>query len=296
MKRMISTVALVLMGCLSTAEAATPLRLAAKPFTEQRVLATLTQQYLAQHGYDVKVTWGVSTSLVRPAQLSNELDMVWEYTATSLIVYNHVNEILGPDASYARVSELDAAQGLTWLAPTRFNNTYAIAMPEEFAARDGDIRTLSQFVAHLKQTPDQFHLFTMDYDIGGRVDGVPGLMKRYDFTLSRSEARSMDTGLVYLALRNRQAYAGVVSVTDGRIAAFKLRILEDDRHYFPAYNAAPVVRTDYLQAHPDLAELLKPLAEALDDDTMRQLNTRVDVQGEAIAQVAHDFLVQHRLL
>lgn len=295
MKRIALLLTLACCWCVSTVQADT-LRLAAKPFTEQRVLATLTQQYLEQHGYKVQITWGVSTSVVRPAQINNELDMVWEYTGTSLIVYNRVTEVMDSAQSFARVTELDGQKGLSWLTPTRFNNTYAVAMPEEFAVREGDLRTLSQFAAHLRDTPEQFHLFAMDYDMGGRIDGVPGLKKRYDFTLSRSEGRSMDTGLVYLALRNRQAYAGLVSVTDGRIGAFGLRVLEDDLHYFPAYNAAPVVRTDYLKAHPDLATLLKPLAEALDDDTMRALNTRVDVQGEAIAQVAHDFLIQHHLL
>lgn len=295
MKRIALFLVVMCYWCVNTAQADT-LRLAAKPFTEQRVLATLTQQYLEKHGYDVQITWGVSTSVIRPAQLNNELDMVWEYTGTSLIVYNHVTEVMDAEQSFARVAELDGKRGLSWLAPTRFNNTYAVAMPEEFAAREGDLHTLSQFAARLRNTPEQFHLFAMDYDIGGRIDGVPGMMKRYDFTLSRNEARSMDTGLVYLALRNRQAYAGVVSVTDGRIGAFGLRVLEDDVHYFPAYNAAPAVRTDYMQAHPDLAVLLKPLAEALDDDTMRALNTRVDVHGEAIAQVAHDFLIQHHLL
>lgn len=111
--------------------------------------------------------------------------------------------------------------------------------------------------------------------------------------LIRQNIRQMDAGLVYTALRNGQVFAGLVYTTDGRLNAFKLKLLEDDKHYFPDYTAAPVVRQAFLDAHPKLAEELKPLAELFDDDTMRQLNARVDVDHQSPSAVAADFLRQH---
>ncbi|MNR54579.1 Glycine betaine/carnitine/choline-binding protein OpuCC precursor [compost metagenome] len=89
--------------------------------------------------------------------------------------------------------------------------------------------------------------------------------------------------------------AGLVYSTDGRLSAFKLKLLEDDKHYFPDYTAAPVVRQEYLDAHPQLAAQLKPLADLFDDETMRQLNARVDVDHQSPSSVAADFLRQHPL-
>ncbi len=83
------------------------------------------------------VTTGLGSTLARAAQESGQLDIVWEYTGSSLIVYNHIDEKLDAAASYRRVKQLDEAQGLVWLKPTRFNNTYALAMPEEQAERLG---------------------------------------------------------------------------------------------------------------------------------------------------------------
>ncbi|MDE1169247.1 MAG: glycine betaine ABC transporter substrate-binding protein, partial [Pseudomonas sp.] len=112
---------------------------------------------------------------------------------------------------------------------------------------------------------------------------------------TRNDIRQMDAGLVYTALRNGQVFTGLVYTTDGRLNAFHLKLLEDDKHYFPDYTAAPVVRQVFLDAHPDLAPLLKPLAESLDDETMRQLNAKVDVEHQSPSVVAADFLRQHPL-
>lgn len=294
----IALAAVLLAVSFSQAQAADQgnIRIGAKSFTEQRLLATMTQLYLQHLGYNVDVTWGLSTSISRPAQLNNELDMVWEYTGTSLLTYNHIDEVLDSEQSYKRVSELDGKQGLVWLDPTEFNNTYAIAMPEEIAKENGDLRTLSEFAKWTREHPDQYMLFAMDYDFAGRADGLLGLDKKYHFGFSRGEKRSMDPGLVYLALRNQQAFGGVVYTTDGRINAFNLRVLDDDLNFFPAYNAAPVVRADYLEQHPQLRAQMKRISDLLDDQTIRSLNTRVDVDQQSANTVARDFLSKHGLI
>lgn len=286
--------ALIGAGLAQTAQGAV-LRQGAQAFTEQRLLATMTEMYLAKHGYQVKTSWGLTVSMTRPAQLNNELDMVWEYIGTSLIEYHHVDELLDERQSFQRVYDLDRALGLTWLSPA-FNNTYAIAMPEGIAQKVGNPRTLSDYVRYVRETPERHHLFAMDVEFDGRADGMPGMAKRYGLNLNRGDKRSMDAGLVYLALQAEQAEAGVVYNTDGRIQAFGLRVLQDDLHYFPAYNVAPIVRSDYLAAHPDLAPLLKALTDTLDESTMRRLNGSVDVEGRSVSQVARDYLVQQHLL
>ena len=121
------------------------------------------------------------------------------------------------------------------------------------------------------------------------------MVKLYGMDLTRRNIRQMDAGLVYTALKNGQVFAGLVYTTDGRLSAFNLKLLDDDLHYFPDYTAAPVVSKAYLDAHPDLEGLLKPLADLFDDETMRQLNAKVDVDHESPSKVAAAFLRQHPL-
>ncbi len=135
----------------------------------------------------------------------------------------------------------------------------------------------------------------LDTEFANRPDGLVGLREMYGLPLDRRNIRQMDGGLVYTAMRNNQVFAGLVYTTDGRLSAFNLKLLEDDKHYFPDYTAAPVVRKAVLDANPQLAALLKPLAEQLDDETMRQLNAKVDVQHQNPSTVAATFLREHPL-
>lgn len=272
------------------------IRIGARVFTEQTVLAEITARYLRQHGFDVRITGGLGSTLARSAQESGQLDMVWEYTGVSLVSYNHVDERL-PDAAatYARVKELDAKKGLVWLAPSRFSNTYALALPRDVSEEYPQVQTISQLNQVLRDEAGKTHILALDTEFANRPDGLAGLTETYDLQFTRKDIRQMDAGLVYTALRNGQVFTGLVYTTDGRLSAFDLKLLEDDRHYFPDYTAAPVVRKSVLDANPQLATLLKPLAERLDDETMRQLNARVDVEHESPGKVADDFLRNHPL-
>ncbi|MBV6826246.1 glycine betaine ABC transporter substrate-binding protein [Pseudomonas sp. PD9R] len=272
------------------------IRIGARVFTEQTLLAEITSQYLRSKGYDAQVTGGLGSNLARSAHESGQLDMLWEYTGVSLVAYNHVTDKLNSQQSYARVKELDAKKGLVWLTPSKFSNTYALALPKNVADEYPQINTISQLNTVLHDEAKAGHLVALDTEFANRSDGLGGMVQLYDMNLTRNNIRQMDAGLVYTALRNGQVFAGLVYTTDGRLNAFKLKLLEDDKHYFPDYTAAPVVRQAFLDAHPQLAEQLKPLAELFDDDTMRQLNARVDVDHESPSTVAADFLRQHPLL
>lgn len=285
---------LLLAGIAQAAEK--PLiRIGARVFTEQTLLAEITAQYLRAKGYNPRVTGGLGSNLARSAQESGQLDLIWEYTGVSLVAYNHIDEKLDSEQSYAKVKELDAKKGLVWLAPSKFSNTYALALPQKVAEAYPQINTLSDLNHVLQAEADEDHLVALDTEFANRSDGLQGMVELYGMNLTRRTLRQMDSGLVYTALKNGQVFAGLVYTTDGRLSAFNLKLLEDDRHYFPDYTAAPVVRQDYLDAHPQLAAELKPLAALFDDETMRQLNARVDVDHESPSAVAADFLRQHPL-
>ena len=283
--------------CAGIAQAAEKplIRIGARVFTEQTLLAEITAQYLKSKGYNTQVTGGLGSSLARSAQESGQLDLIWEYTGVSLVAYNHVTEKLDSQQSFDRVKELDAKKGLVWLHPSKFSNTYALALPENVAKQFPDVNSISDLNKVLREPDNQNELVALDTEFANRSDGLLGMVELYDMDLTRRNIRQMDAGLVYTALKNGQVFAGLVYTTDGRLSAFNLKLLDDDLHYFPDYTAAPVVSKAYLDAHPDLEALLKPLAELFDDETMRQLNARVDVNHESPSTVAADFLRQHPL-
>ncbi len=287
---------LLLSGFVQAADTAPErplLRIGARVFTEQTMLAELTAQYLRDKGYQVQITGGLGSNLARSAQESGQLDMLWEYTGVSLVAYNHIDEKLDSEQTYQRVKELDAKKGLVWLSPSKFNNTYALALPEEVAGQYPQINTMSDLTQVLKDEVKEGHIVALDTEFANRSDGLVGMVKHYGMNLNRENTRQMDAGLVYTALRNGQVFAGLVYTTDGRLNAFKLKVLQDDKHYFPDYTAAPVIRREYLDKHPQLATQLKPLADLLDDQTMRDLNARIDVDHESPTAVAADFLSKH---
>ncbi|WP_083233146.1 glycine betaine ABC transporter substrate-binding protein [Pseudomonas graminis] len=293
---LIMGVGMLLSGFVQAADAPAEmpvLRIGARVFTEQTMLAELTAQYLRDKGYQVQITGGLGSNLARSAQESGQLDLLWEYTGVSLVAYNHVDEKLDSEQTYQRVKELDAKKGLVWLSPSKFNNTYALALPDKIAQQYPQVNNMSDLTTVLKAEADKGHIVALDTEFANRSDGLVGMVKHYGMNLGRENTRQMDAGLVYTALRNGQVFAGLVYTTDGRLNAFKLKVLADDKHYFPDYTAAPVIRKEYLDKHPQLADLLKPLAALLDNQTMRTLNARIDVDHESPTVVAAEFLREH---
>ncbi|WP_409265435.1 glycine betaine ABC transporter substrate-binding protein [Pseudomonas sp. KCJK8521] len=269
-------------------------RIGARVFTEQTVLAEITAQYLRANGFDVRVTSGLGSNIARQAQETGQLDLMWEYTGVSLVSYNHIDERMpSAEATYAKVKALDAKKDLIWLTPSKFSNTYALGLPKQVAEAYPQINSISDLNQVLRDESHRNHLVALDTEFANRPDGLVGLKAMYDLQVGRANIRQMDAGLVYTAMHNNQVFAGLVYTTDGRLNAFNLKLLEDDKHYFPDYTAAPVVRKQVLDANPQLAGLLKPLAEQLDDETMRQLNAKVDVEHQNPTKVAAAFLRDH---
>ncbi|MCZ0928643.1 glycine betaine ABC transporter substrate-binding protein [Halomonas janggokensis] len=264
-----------------------------KNFTEQQILSTMTTQYLNNLGYDVDNRSGMGSAVLRQAQENGQIDLYWEYTGTSLINYNDITESLSPEDTYQRVKELDAEKGLTWLEPSDANNTYALAMREDDAEERG-IETLSDLADAVNN--EEGLTFALNAEFYAREDGWRPLMEAYDFRVGRSDVSRMDTGLVYQALRDEEVDVGLVFATDGRIPAFNFHVLKDDQDFFPAYALAPVVRTETLEANPELADQMNRLSALLNDATMAELNARVDVERVSIEDVAESFLEENDLL
>ncbi|GLR09386.1 glycine/betaine ABC transporter substrate-binding protein [Mixta theicola] len=281
-----------LMLCLGTAQAA-PITLATKGFTEQHILSAMTTLWLNKKGFQVIPKTNIAVSIGRSAMLNKQIDMTWEYTGSSLIIFNHITTPMSSEQAYQTVRRLDGKLGLVWLNPAPMNNTYAFAMQRKRAEKE-HITTVSQLVARIeqirKQDPDHNWMLGLDLEFAGRSDGLKPLQKTYGLTLDRPQIRQMDPGLVYNAIRDGFVDAGLVYTTDGRVKGFDLQILKDDKHFFPSYNVTPLVRKEVLEANPGLAEALNQLSALITDDAITELNKRVDIDHQSPQQVARDFL------
>ncbi|RQN03672.1 glycine betaine ABC transporter substrate-binding protein [Pantoea ananatis] len=295
-----STLALVASMALSqSVQAATPLVLATKSFTEQHILSAMTVMWLQKKGFEVIPKRNIATTISRNAMINKQIDMTWEYTGTSLIIFNHINKPMSSEDAYKTVKNLDGKLGLIWLNPAPMNNTYAFAMQRARAEKEG-ISTLSQLVAKMDQVrktdPKHNWRLGLDLEFYGRSDGMKPLQKTYNLTLDRPQIRQMDPGLVYNAVRDGFVDAGLIYTTDGRVKGFDLKVLEDDKHFFPSYNVTPVVRQDVLASHPGLEAALYQLSPLITDEAITEMNKRVDIDHQSPEQVARDFLQSKNML
>jgi osmoprotectant transport system substrate-binding protein len=261
-----------------------------KGFTEQLLLAEITAQLLKARGFKVDKRDGMGSQVVRDAQINGQVDVYWEYTGTSLVIYNKYKQAKGrltAEDAYEKVKELDAKRGLTWLKPSAANNTFALAVRASDARTDG-LKTLSDLARAYNDKKGL--IMAVGAEFPWRSDGLPGMEKAYGFKTTRADLKAMDPGLTYLALKKDLVDAAVVFATDGRIEAFNFRILADDKGFFQNYALVPVIRTETLEANPKLAEPLNALSAKLNDAVMRRLNAEVDVQHKPIKAVAAAFL------
>jgi osmoprotectant transport system substrate-binding protein len=294
MKRLTKILAVAAVGAfVATSAMAQTIVVGGKNFTEQLLLAEMTSQLLAANGFDVDKRDGMGSQVVRDAQVNGQVDVYWEYTGTSLVTYNGIEEPMNAADTYAKVKELDAAVGLTWLDPSAANNTYALAVRAENERTDG-VLTLSDLAA--SYNADAGLVMAVNAEFPQRPDGLPGMQEAYGFETTRDDLRAMDSGLTYQALNENQVDIALVFATDGRIEAFNFRVLEDDKGFFPNYAIAPVVRTATLEANPGLADPLNAMSAQLTDAVMQRLNAEVDVNKKSIEEVATAFLSDNGMI
>ncbi|MGO1973190.1 MAG: glycine betaine ABC transporter substrate-binding protein [Propionibacteriaceae bacterium] len=263
-----------------------------KEFTESVVLGYITAVALEDAGAEIVDQTGLSGSAtVREAQETGEVDTYWDYTGTGWvnILGNSTEDV--PENLYEEVRDADVENGIAWLEPAPFENTYGIATKQSFADEQG-ITTIGEAAEFIKQNPDQGAICAASEFIN-RDDGLPGLQDAYEFEFT--EVVELDLSLVYAQL-GKDCPFGEVTTTEARIAANELVVLEDDRNFFVEYLASMTIRQDVLDEHPEIADIMAPISERLNADTMIELNGRVDLDGEGERDVAEEWLEDEGLI
>jgi len=262
-----------------------------KNFTEQAVLGEIIAQHIeARTGLAVERRFYLAgTYICQQAILAGRIDVYPEYTGTALTAI--LKQPASSDAAqvYDRVRTAYAKRfSLTVAPPLGFNNTFALVIRGDDARRD-NLKTISQAAAYTPQWRPGF-----GYEFMERPDGYRGLVKTYGLKFG-TEPRIMDLGLLYKALTSHQVDLVAGNSTDGLISALGLSVLEDDRHYFPPYQAVPILRGDTARRHPEVSKALEDLAGKISAEDMQRMNYAVDGQHRDARDVAAEFLKSHGL-
>lgn len=279
-------------GTPKTAAASTGvIRVATKNFSESIVLGEIIAQTIEHKTtLTVKRDFNLgSTDLCHQALLHQEIDLYPEYTGTAYLLILHGKERLASSKLFDYLSDVYRQQfQLTWLAPFGFNNTEALAVHSDFAKKH-HLNQISDLVAIEQRliagVPSEFTM---------REDGLPGLQRVYH--LQFGHIHEMAPALMYQALQQQSVNVISAFSTDGRIQADHLVLLTDDKHLFPPYDAAIVARSAILLEHPELKRALQLLSGLIDDQTMRDLNYRVDIEHQSPHDVARQFLQQKGMM
>jgi len=289
----------LLAGCDVGGSAATPtatskgqITVASKGFTEETLVGEMYAQLLEQGGYQVvrKLNLG-ETDILQPALQNKDIDVYPEYTGTGLVVVLKKDPSSDPAGGYKTVSQAYEEQfKLTWLDPAPMNDTQAVVTTQENSDKYG-LKTLSDLAAKAKDLR-----LACAPAFTTRPDGLPGLKKTYG-GVEFKEVKQVDFSLLYKSLQQGDVEVAQASgSTDGAILGNNLVLLQDDKHLFPVYQLAPILRTEFVDAHPDVKTILNPLAPKLTDETMINLNWEVDGKKREPADVATEFLKNQGLI
>jgi osmoprotectant transport system permease protein len=261
-----------------------------KDFTEQIILGEILAQTIEDKtGRQVVRRFDLGGNLAHDALVAGEIDVYVEYTGTGLLAILNGQPLKDSSEVYRRVKEEYARRfDLEWTEPLGFGNTFAILVRSDDAKRLA-LQTVSDAA---KVAPQWRAGFGQDFM--SRADGYSGFARTYG--LHFQETREMDLAFTYRALAEKQVDLIAGNSTDGLIARYGLFQLEDDRRFFPPYDAAPVVRRDTLAKHPRLRDALRQLAGILSLDDMRRLNYAVDGEKREAKAVARDFLRERKIL
>jgi osmoprotectant transport system substrate-binding protein len=256
-----------------------------KNFTENIIMAEIMAQTVeANTSLKVERKLNLGGTLICWEGLKKgELDMYPDYTGTGLMAILKKDVITDPDEVYEIVQqEYNKQFKIKWLQPVGFNNTYATAVTEEFAKKHA-LNTTSDLKAHAGDL-----VFCAEQEFFNRNDGFQGFCKAYG--LKFKDTKAMDIGLKYKAVADGKVDVIDAFATDGELVSYKMKVLEDDKKFFPPYYCAPVVRMDTLEKHPELEDALNKLAGKISDEDMQQMNYKVKEKGLNPADVAAEFL------
>ncbi|MER6713815.1 MULTISPECIES: glycine betaine ABC transporter substrate-binding protein [unclassified Streptomyces] len=272
------------------------LTVTSKSFTEGLILGAVMGIALEAAGAEVLDRTGIQGSVgSREAVRKGDADAGYEYTGTAWITYlGHSEPIADPRRQWEAVKKEDAANGLAWLRPSSLDNTYALAMNRRNAQKYGT-KTMSDVAELAKSDPGAVRL-CVEVEFANRADGLPGMQRRYGMDLPARNVTQMDTGIIYTQTAKGSCPYGEVFTTDGRIKSMDLVVMDDDRKFFPNYNAAPMINARTLKEWPAIADVLDPVTARLNNAVAQELNAKVDVDGEDPHQVALDWMVEEGLV
>ncbi len=277
---------------LSSCGTGSTVTIGTKDFGENIVLGEMFAQLIEQHT-DLKVNRKLNmggTFVCFEAIKNGGIDIYPEYTGTGLTAQLKMDVITDPDEAYRVVSEEFKTQfGVTWLEPFGFNNTYTLAVTDAVYQQYG-VETYSD-LAEISENL----VFGAEHEFFDRQDGFDGLVELYNMTF-KGEPKKMNVSLKYQAIGSGDMDVTDAFATDGPIKQYNLKVLKDDLNFFPPYYAAPIIRTETLEKHPELEGVLNMLAGQIDDAAMTELNYKIDVEGQEVEAVAKAFLQARGLL
>ncbi|TLZ17360.1 MAG: ABC transporter substrate-binding protein [Gammaproteobacteria bacterium] len=263
--------------------------------SESAMIGQMIRLLLKAHGIEsVDRTKIGATPVVRKALLSGEIDLYVEYTGNAGFFFNRASDPAWKDLErgYALGAQLDyAANRIVWLTPARASNAWALAVRRDLAEANG-LRTLSDFGRWVTAGGRVVLACSAEFANAGTLRS---LERTYGFTLRPEQMIVLAGGetsatIGAAAARTNGVNTAMVYGTDGGIVAASLKILEDDRHEQPVYAPVPLIREPVLNAHREIAAIVKPLMESLGTDALQRLNARVQIDGESEQSVAEDYL------
>lgn len=268
-----------------------------KSFTEQLILGKISVIALNVAGYNVTDLTNVPGSQpARQLLLSGDASVLWEYIGTAWLTYlGHEKPVIGAEKQWQAVHDEDVANGIVWGEPAPLNNTYAMAMNREVADRLG-ITKLSE----MSKLDSKELTFCVDPEFNSRRDGLTPMLEHYGMKrgsqVKEDNVGLYDVGAIYQATAEGACNFGEVFTTDGRIKALDLTVLEDDKQYFPSYNAAPAFNAEFLEKNPGVQDVMAQIAPLLTDEVLLDLNYQVDVEGREPADVAYEWMLNEGLI
>lgn len=276
-------------GCRNSTKTIT---IGTKNFTEQIIIGEIISQLIeVQTDIKVKRKFNLGGTFVCFTALrQGDIDIYPEYTGTGLTAILK-REVENDDTKVYNIvkDEFKKQFNLVWLASLGFNNTYTIAMREAHA----DMLQIVQISDLVKHQDVLRSGFTSEFL--ERPDGFKGLEKKYDIQFNLNPLE-LDPGLMYKAVQENQIDVICAFATDGRIQAYNLRVLQDDKNFFPPYSAAPLIRQKTIDSYPEITAVINQLSGLITDKEMSEMNFSVDQEGKKVQSVARNFLKINSLL
>ena len=260
------------------------IRVGSKDFTENEIVAELYALALEDAGYQVERIMDISSSVIHTAIVNDEIDLYPEYTGTGLISILKMDPLTDAQEVYDTVKEAYAEQfGLVWLDYAEANDGQGLFISRK-ASDEYGITTISE----LQENASELR-FASQGEFDEREDGLPGLEKVYG-PFEWASSKVYDNGLKYQVVESDEADVSPAYTTEGRLSETdKFVLLDDDKHVWPPYNLAPVVRGNVLEENPEIEEILKKVNETLDTASITALNAKVDVDKEEYEDAALEY-------